>query len=241
MKILGQVVAVQPLALIVSLPNQLLGHVPITNITSQLTSKLESMDEEMERGSDVDMEGDAEDDAEVKAPIPDLLDMFRPGQYVRTVVVIVHPQGSTTFSVLGSRPRDDMEKASRRVELSLLPDKVNVTIKKADLKPGYVSRTVLISYVVSLNSFLDFVCCNTECRGPWLHPRPWHSRYIRFPSSRGRSGARERCTAHDCYADSCEHCEIFEERTHVYMFPRLGCVCPTMREFTPSRVFALAD
>jgi rRNA biogenesis protein RRP5 len=60
MKVLGQIVTVQPLGLVVSLPNQLLGHVPITNITSQLTAKLEKLDEDAERGSDVSMDNDVE-------------------------------------------------------------------------------------------------------------------------------------------------------------------------------------
>jgi rRNA biogenesis protein RRP5 len=135
MRVLGQVVSVQPLALVVSLPNQLVGHVPITNITTQLTSKLESLDDELDKSSDVDMEEDEEADTG-KAQLPDLLDMFKPGQYIRTVVVAVHTQGATVFS--GSRPKDDTEKASRRVELSLVPSRVNSAIAKADLKPSYV-------------------------------------------------------------------------------------------------------
>ena len=43
MKVLGQVVAVEPLALVVSLPNQLFAHAPITQVSSQLTHALESM------------------------------------------------------------------------------------------------------------------------------------------------------------------------------------------------------
>ena len=48
MKVLGQIASIQPLALIISLPNQLMGHVPITQVTSQLTSRLESMHEQEE-------------------------------------------------------------------------------------------------------------------------------------------------------------------------------------------------
>jgi rRNA biogenesis protein RRP5 len=137
MRVLGQIVSVQPLALVVSLPNQLLGHVPITNVTTQLTSKLEALDEQSEQGSDVEMDEDAEDVAG-KAQMPDLLDMFKPGQYVRTIVIAVHSQGATISSAPGSRPRDETERASRRVELSLVPSQVNAAIVKADLKSGYV-------------------------------------------------------------------------------------------------------
>ena len=58
MKILGQIVAVEPLALIVSLPNQLFAHVPITHISTQLTQILETMDDVEMHSSD-----DEEDDA----------------------------------------------------------------------------------------------------------------------------------------------------------------------------------
>ena len=76
-KILGQIISVQPLALIVSLPNQLLGHVPITNISTQLTAALEAMD--------VDESDD--EDAPAQTAVPDLDDIFRPGQYIRAVEI----------------------------------------------------------------------------------------------------------------------------------------------------------
>ena len=44
MKIFGQIVSILPLALVISLPNQLFAHVPITNISSQLTAYLERED-----------------------------------------------------------------------------------------------------------------------------------------------------------------------------------------------------
>jgi rRNA biogenesis protein RRP5 len=138
MKVFGQVIAVQPLALIVSLPNQLLAHVPVTNITSQLTAKLEALDEGADEDHDVEMENDLEDSLKESALLPDLVDMFQPGQYVRAVVTAVHTQGST-LGITGSRSRDETEKASRRVELSLIPGKINGTVAKADLKQGFVS------------------------------------------------------------------------------------------------------
>jgi rRNA biogenesis protein RRP5 len=132
MKILGQVVSIQPLALVISLPNQLLGHVPITHISSQLTNLLEAMEDG--EGSDQDDESGMES----RIPeLPELTEIFRPGQYVRAMVTAVHAPGSTNVDGIG-RARDETAKASRRVELSLVPEKVNNGVQKCDLQPGFV-------------------------------------------------------------------------------------------------------
>lgn len=126
--------AIEPLALIISLPNQLMAHVPITNISSQLTQILESM------GEDENMSGDESDDEEKSthnSHVPELFEIFHPGQYVRAIVTAVHAQGSTD-SMSFTRSRDAQFKASGRVELSLLPEKVNEGLAKADLKSGLV-------------------------------------------------------------------------------------------------------
>ena len=133
MKIFGQIVAILPLALIISLPNQLFAHVPITNISSQFTEYLERAEEE----ALVSESDEEEDTSPVKDPIPDLGELFRVGQYVRAVVSTVHTSGATDVSGIG-RSRDDITKASKRVELSLLPERVNSGVQKSDLKPGFV-------------------------------------------------------------------------------------------------------
>lgn len=134
MKILGQIVSIIPLGLIISLPNQLYGHVPITQISSQFTSVLERFDTQAE--------GSNEDDAEEEEDsLPDLFEMFHVGQYVRTVVTNVHAAGVSDMSGVG-KLRDDLAKASKRVELSLIPEKVNAGVQKVDLKSGFVSGRV---------------------------------------------------------------------------------------------------
>jgi rRNA biogenesis protein RRP5 len=142
MKVLGQVFVVHPLVVVVSLPNQLFGHVPITNISSQLTGRLEALDEDdahRSRASLLDEVEDSDEEGDDRAPLPELSDIFRPGQYVRACIVAVHSFGATsTGSGLGGRPKDEIEKASRRVELSLVPKQVNDDIVKADIKPGLV-------------------------------------------------------------------------------------------------------
>ncbi|KAL0071786.1 rRNA biogenesis protein rrp5 [Marasmius tenuissimus] len=134
MKIFGQVVSVQPLALVISLPNQLFAHVPITNISSQLTTSLENM--EMDVDSDGGEGSDSEDE-EKGTGVPELSEIFAPGQYVRTIVMAVHLAGATADSSGLGKSRDEMVRASRRVELSLVPERVNAGLQKADLKSGF--------------------------------------------------------------------------------------------------------
>lgn len=141
-KLLGQVVSIQPLALIISLPNQLLGHVPITQISTHLTQLLEAMDEDEE---DEGSKEEADEGAAHKR-VPDLSDLFRPGQYVRTVVIAVHAAGSTDTSGIG-HTRDMALKGARRVELSLSPETVNEGVQKSDLAAGFVRATVSLTLV----------------------------------------------------------------------------------------------
>jgi rRNA biogenesis protein RRP5 len=127
MKILGQVTSVQPLALVISLPDQLLGHVPITEISTQLTALLEATEERGDTSAT-----DDEDD------LPDLSELFCVGQYIRAVVTAVHAPGTTGAAETGKR-RDDVVKPSRRVELSIVPGKINAGVHKSDLRSGFVS------------------------------------------------------------------------------------------------------
>ena len=135
MRILGQIVSIQPLALIVSLPNQLFAHVPITNISSQLTELLE------DAGQDEFEESESEADDEIhhrKSHVPDLFEIFHEGQYIRSVVTAVHSHGAADVSAV-SKTRDDVARTSQRVELSLLPEKVNAGVQKSDLRPDFAS------------------------------------------------------------------------------------------------------
>ena len=166
MKIFAQVVSIEPLALIVSLPNQLYGHIPITQISSELTASLESMDVDDEPPS-----GDEEgEDADAKASrLPDLFDLFRPGQYLRCVVTASHPAGTTKAGTGTGRVRDEVEKVSGRVELGLTPEVVNKGVVKTDLKPGFVSqwRTDFMSCLT--HTGIDHVRLCEKYRRPWIH------------------------------------------------------------------------
>jgi rRNA biogenesis protein RRP5 len=133
MKVFGQIVSIQPLALVVSLPNQLFAHVPITNVSSQLTASLQEIEQE-----DSESEEDNDEGESHKPSVPTLLEIFREGQYLRAVVSAVHAHGSTDISG-ALKSRDEVVRASRRVELSLLPEKVNSGIRKSDLKADFAS------------------------------------------------------------------------------------------------------
>ena len=176
MKIFAQVIFVEPLALIVSLPNQLLAHIPITNITSQFTHLLESMDDE----GDETPSDDSDDEAgpSGKPRVPDLFELFHPGQYVRAIVTAVHAQGSTDVAGF-SRTRDESLKGSRRVELSLFPEKVNEGVAKQDVKVGYVSPT-LQSLLSAFSWSSGMLSCYQKCRRPRIHPGPGYTGYFRL-------------------------------------------------------------
>jgi rRNA biogenesis protein RRP5 len=133
MKILGQIVSIQPLALIVSLPNQLFAHVPITGVSSQLTKLLEDTEQEDEESEVDDDEGQPH-----KARVPTLSEIFKEGQYLRAVVSAVHAHGSTDISGI-LKSREETVRASRRVELSLLPEKVNAGVQRSDLNANFAS------------------------------------------------------------------------------------------------------
>ena len=126
----------EQLSLIVSLPNQLFGHVPITQISSEFTTLLEKIEE------NVDEEGEDSEDEDgtpkQRHKLPDLADIFTTGQYLRAVVTEVHAPGTTDNLGVG-RPKNDTQRVSRRVELSVEPHKVNGGIALKDLVPGFVS------------------------------------------------------------------------------------------------------
>ncbi|BGP47503.1 rRNA bioproteinsis protein rrp5 [Rhodotorula kratochvilovae] len=138
-KALCQVVQVRPLELIVSLPNQLLGHIPITNISAEFTARLEKAGEESSDEEDSDEEEDSEDEADADKPskgLPGLTSLFRPGQWL--VAIVAASKTGDSKTKLGGREGDEAVRSSRRIELSLEPEKVNEGIAKGDLKRGFI-------------------------------------------------------------------------------------------------------
>ncbi len=178
-RLLCTVLAVHPLALVLSLPNQLLGHVPITNISETFTQRLERIaddsDDEVESSSDEDEEEeeDSEDEdgsaaadqtgdltslshlrklssgnksSSSASRIPELRDMYAPGQFVIASVVSVASRGERAGARHG-REGGEYERESRRVVLSLDPKVVNAGVEllsgesdapSGDVAKGYV-------------------------------------------------------------------------------------------------------
>ncbi|GAA6018426.1 hypothetical protein JCM11491_006993 [Sporobolomyces phaffii] len=169
-KVFAQIVQVRPLELIVSLPNQLLAHVPITNLSSEFTQRLEAAGEESESESeqdeDSDEDSDDDDEPRAKSALPGLPSLFKAGQWISAVVTASKPADSK--QKLGGREGDENVRTSRRVELSLEPEKVNEGVAKGDLKQrGFTLSCVVhdiepdsgytLSFgLPSLQSFISF-------------------------------------------------------------------------------------
>ncbi|KAI0480568.1 hypothetical protein GGR56DRAFT_664148 [Xylariaceae sp. FL0804] len=121
--VLGQVTEINPLDIVLALPNNLLGHVPITAISDVLSARLaaeaEAVDEEDESDAGVDLK-----------------DIFAIGQYLRAYVV----------STVDESPRSTtLTKPRKHIELSLRPDLTNPDLSGQDL----VENSVVMATVVS--------------------------------------------------------------------------------------------
>ncbi|PVF94509.1 hypothetical protein CPB86DRAFT_43532 [Serendipita vermifera] len=174
MRVLAQVIGITPLSAIVSLPHQLLGYIPIDKISSDLNiamDKLMEKDANTSEGSESENgEGEEED---TEHAIPTLEEIFHPGQYVRAIVTTVHPQGinlapsdNSEAAINLGKPRNELERASRRVELSLLPEQVNKGITGKDLVKDFTLPVSISSVedhgytlnlgVTDISGFLSF-------------------------------------------------------------------------------------
>jgi rRNA biogenesis protein RRP5 len=103
---LGQISAISSLDLTLSLPNNLSGYVPVTNVSTKLSSIIE-------QDSDREDSSDESDDA------PSLDELFSIGQWLRAVVV-----------------ENENSNGKRRIELTIDPSRVNETVDQDDIVPG---------------------------------------------------------------------------------------------------------
>lgn len=127
--VLGRVHTVLPLHLVVSLPNNLLGHVPITEVSSTLTAAL---NREMNDDDDEKMDEDEDEDEE---GAPELPELFVPGQYVAAKVLNAFPTASQAF--IAQYPVSETTRLAARIELTLIPEKINGDVAKADVAEGF--------------------------------------------------------------------------------------------------------
>ena len=132
--IFGRIHSIHPLHLVVSLPNQMFAHVPMTQISGALTARLNALS----TSDDGEQSEDEEED------VPSLDSFFRVGQYVRANVTALHLVGTSMPAALeGWKPKDEMERGCRRVEITLDPKTVNEGVKKVDLEEGFVSTRLV--------------------------------------------------------------------------------------------------
>lgn len=119
-RLLTRVHQILPLHLLLSLPNNLYAHVPITSISTTLTTQLAA-----EESSDV--ASNASD-----SEVPDLADLFVPGQYLVAQVEKLFPTASN--ELMQQYQYSETLRLAGRVECTLVPEVVNADVSKADLE-----------------------------------------------------------------------------------------------------------
>ncbi|KAI3625962.1 hypothetical protein CBS9595_001323 [Malassezia furfur] len=139
-KMLCNVLAVHPLALVVSMCDQLLGHIPVTSVSARLTDRLQrALDEE---------EDEVEDEADApehdQSP-PELRDIYDVGQWVMASVESVTAPNAKRQWGMG-REGGEYERESQRVQLSMEPSKVNAGVHVGDLSSGFLLPAAVASH-----------------------------------------------------------------------------------------------
>ncbi|CEJ58262.1 Putative Function: RRP5 is required for formation of both 18S and 5. 8S rRNA in yeast [Penicillium brasilianum] len=124
--ILGQVSNITAHDVAISLPNNLVGYVPLTSVSKVLDDKIEKLLNE--QGDDDDEEDDPNDE------IFDLKEHFYIGQYLRTYVV------ST-----GTEATEAVGRSKKRIELSIDPRQANTGLSKSDLVVNLAVQAAVVS------------------------------------------------------------------------------------------------
>jgi len=138
---LGQVTEIQPLQIIVALPNSLSGHVPITSISDVISERVAA-------------EAEALEDDENESDGVDLKDIFEVGQYLRVYVA------STT----DENPTGTLTKPKKNIELSLRPAHTNTGLLSHEI----VENTVVMASVSSVEDHgfvMDLGLSGSDTRG----------------------------------------------------------------------------
>ncbi|ODV88206.1 hypothetical protein CANARDRAFT_26349 [[Candida] arabinofermentans NRRL YB-2248] len=127
--VLGQIKRINRMEIILSLPDNLDGYIPITSISEELTKELQDFDDEQNESDDDDdeeMKYDTDDEEsenkitkaitahKEKKSFPDLRSRFQVGQWLRAAVV----ESSSKTTKKASRTK-------KRIELTIEPSKVN--------------------------------------------------------------------------------------------------------------------
>ncbi|KAK9376758.1 uncharacterized protein V1513DRAFT_438046 [Lipomyces chichibuensis] len=125
--VLGQISQINAYDIALSMPNNLTGYIPITNISEQISTKLDAIEQDSEDVPAASDEENANGDISKKEinedQIPDLKSLFRVGQWLRAIV-------TERQSGAGDKAR------KKHIELSVKPEAVNSFIDREDLTKG---------------------------------------------------------------------------------------------------------
>lgn len=128
----GCITKIKDLELIVALPSQITGVVPITEISEQVSAAVERIAGDNDNDNDDD---DDDEDDEEEQGLPSLYKLFRVGQFVQCRVVRVEE----------ADPSDKRTKTN--VELTLRPEAINRDVAKVDASEGSVSWMISVSCI----------------------------------------------------------------------------------------------
>ncbi|KAJ2772654.1 rRNA biogenesis protein rrp5, partial [Coemansia linderi] len=131
--VLGCISAIRDLELLVSLPNGLVGVVPITSISTELTALVEKAAASAEESDDEDNDDAMDVDSDERADDPlDLKLRFFVGQYVKCVV----SELSDAHSAQATKQKKG--KNYSRIELTLMPEEINDRFDRDDMCEGLI-------------------------------------------------------------------------------------------------------
>ncbi|CAH7665869.1 hypothetical protein BY996DRAFT_4590878 [Phakopsora pachyrhizi] len=127
-KVAGLIIEIRPLEIIVSLPFHLLGHIPITNISSYYTKRLEEAVEDEDKS---EVSNRLDNESVSATMLKGIDELFKVGQWIRCSVLETST-GSTKPSIrLPAHVR-----AALRVTLTVDPIHLNFGLVKSDLVSG---------------------------------------------------------------------------------------------------------
>ncbi|KAF2681518.1 rRNA biogenesis protein-like protein RRP5 [Lentithecium fluviatile CBS 122367] len=126
--VLGQVISLTTQDVVLALPNNLVGYVPLTAVSDKLNERIEKLLKEEEGDDEEDEEDDIFEDIELK-------NMFTVGQYLRACVT------STSEDTAPGQAA----KAKRRIELSIHPKLVNQGLAKSNLVANGMVQASVVS------------------------------------------------------------------------------------------------
>ncbi|KAK9312968.1 hypothetical protein V1522DRAFT_78053 [Lipomyces starkeyi] len=125
--VLGQISQINAYDIALSMPNNLTGYIPITNISEQISTKLDAIEQDSDdvpaASDEQNEDGDISKKEINEDQIPDLKALFRVGQWLRAIVT--ERQSGT-----GDKGR------KKHIELSVKPEAVNSFIDREDLTKG---------------------------------------------------------------------------------------------------------